>query len=303
MNWWGALVKSGLWKAAVYLLIITLLFGIVLLLSFSDGNVFDLEKLWNEEAQGYWTAYSVTIGLAIGSLVIGVMYNKDKYKAMPKIEDAKEEIYILNNTVISEGLAEDLSKHVNDIDRQRKIKKYIRYLSKMKAKAKKQTEIDKYEKLIAEASVVTFDVSKLNIRVKTITTNTLLGGIESRDEGDGLIYTGYEKIAEWVLPMLLFGMFLTAIFLAVAQPDKKELKLAEYLQLAATLYVMFSYLITGIRYADFSINVVYYNVLISRKNEYLKFFEKKGMKVVVKNNEYYKYRTEIVQGNAEAKNG
>ena len=288
------IVKSGLWKALIYLLVISLMYATTMLMSFTEGDLFDFSKLGNGS---YWAAYSLTIGLAVGVLFFAMIYKKDILRLKPAIEDIKDEIRALYSAIITAGLVEKLAGYIKNLNKDRRREKYKRFLQQKQLKAKTQTEIDKYSALITQASEEQYDASSAPVEITDVTISTLVDGVEITDKGDELIYTGYEKLGEWTLPMAIIGLFFTMIFLTLQEPAIKQFDLYTALMLIMRLYVMTAYMLTGMRYAEYSVNTVYYNALASRKDTMLMFLEGEGMKAVITANDAYKYKALIKENN------
>lgn len=294
MDWKRKLIESGLWKSLIYLLAISLMFGIVLLMAFTDGDLFDLSKLKNPS---FWLTYVITIALAIGVLMFGLMFKKDSLKGKSKIEDEKRALRALDKTIIDNGLYDEFSAAVKELHSTRVKQKHRRYLMRKKAAAKTQAEQDLCAALIKELDEKPYDPMTAPVKTEAITTNTIFDGVDAQDDGDELIYTGLEKIGVWIFPMMIVGLFFTMIFLTLSEPTQKGLTMETAFMLMMRLYVMASYLLTGMRYADYSVNTVYYNVLVGRKDFVLKFFKKNGLTVEIAGTPQYTVKTEAGNGN------
>lgn len=285
--------KGGL-KSALYLMTISLVFFILSATNFAEANI-DFTRLQDSK---FWFDYMVTIGLALLILVLSIPYKKDKNMRKGKIQDSLEEIRSLKVYITEKGYYDDFKIHLSKLNEKRKLAKYKAYLNYKKDKAKKDIIIDKYDSLIEEANQDDFDITAIKakwwlyLRMKFVNVNTIFSGFNTSEEDNKVHYTGLEGLLSRILPVILAGVIMQALMLAVAMSFKDGRELDQWILLATRIWIMLSYLNVGFSFADYSITTVYYEVLENRKTEVRTFLEKKGISIVIKENETYKYKIE-----------
>lgn len=250
----------------------------------------------------FWTSYFISLGYGLFILFIAIFYKKSKCKELPLIQNDKFELYQLNEIILSINLIDLFKNHLKKINKNRKLAIYKKYLINKKEKCKNQEEIDKYDKLIEETKKETFDIETKNIKIKILTSNIIFLDCYTSNEFKSFFYNGKENLGKYIMPTIIFGAIMTSIIHVVSLTGKKNISMNTILKFLSILWLMSSYLLKGLSYGEYSINNIYHNVLLNRKNEVIYFLKKNNVKLEVKENENNQIVYSLID-NKEIKNG
>ena len=254
--------------------------NLVMLLSFVAMNIVyiftclinfaDMKVDWTKiESSEFWVNFALLNILGIVGFVFAVAFGKAKQKTQPRITDLLQVLSIQKSYLEDECLTTAFEEYLVN----RSKEKYTQLLE--------STTIDNIE----------------NARFKKkdiLTPDLIFGGLPSKKEhGKKVVYTGREGLSKTIVPSLLGSIIFQGIILSITFSGKKA-NIDTMIQLIAQFGVMLRYTLRGISFGDSSISETYCAVLENRKGVVTNFLAERGINIVIKENENYKYRIEEV---------
>lgn len=281
-------INSQMVKTFLIAIFAVLLYLVLCLYNFTKME-FTPERLKNSE---FWVRYSISVGFSFVMLILASWLRKEILKQQPTITEQLEHINSLRAYIVEKGLYSDFSDvYLKDYNRETKLAAYRDMLLKKRDKARKEETRKLYDRLYNDTFGSEFKIDKVRIKIDEVTVNLLFFGLTSGKSirGQKVRYTGWEKFIAKVAPAIIFGYAIFAIILLTniypAQTQIETIK--SFLSITG---MMISYMLSGISYADFSINDVYYSVLQNREDIIKGYLANKGFALMIESNPNYKYK-------------
>ncbi|MFI3129146.1 MAG: hypothetical protein R3Y18_03685 [Bacillota bacterium] len=281
----------AIWKNKSLLLqifytgIISIIILVISLINFTEA-AFDVSRLQDDS---FWFEYTITLVLGLSSFFITnecVKISKKKSANILRVQCELATYY--SYITANDGLYSRLKEYLDKKNKERKLQLYINHLKNKRGKAKSKKKIDFYENKIKTAGE---DVEFVKVNFTRKSINLIFSGFDTRDEDAVLKYKGTEQLAEFLLPALLCGLFITAMTLAFVMTFTGA-TMESVINLIVRLVCIGMYCWKGSTYAEYSILTVYYAALESRKGIVHCFFDDIGYNVSIKENPFYMYNVE-----------
>lgn len=275
--------NKDLFLQAFYMLLTAVMVALVMLVNWVDAT-FEWERLFNS---AYWFQYALTLFVALVGFFLTIQGQKIKLKGSNEIKDELSQIevyfdYISGNS----GLYTKMKVWIERQNFEKKKRLYIIALKQKREKLKREEEIDAIDKKIERADE---DVDYVDIKFIPKSINLLFSGFKTKDEDELLVYTGFEKMGEYLIPAIVSSLVFTVLMLTfVLSPATSTID--KIVQLVARLFCIGSYIWKAIGYARYSIMERYKATLEQRKAVIKSFFDEIGETVEIQNNPCYKYR-------------
>jgi hypothetical protein len=284
-------------QTAMFIVLVSLLYFLVYSYSFAtlSFSVDDFKDI------SFWTNYALVIGVGLILFSLLMIMRKDIQKKMRKITDELEAIAAYRVAIIGYGLYDAFSLHLKARNKSRRLEKYRNWLIKKRHKAKKQKNIDKYNKLYLETLNPSFDIDNIKVTIKPITPNVIFSGFTEQAEEGSVFYSGFENIARWLWPVIIVSVFFAAIGLSATINFAKP-TIDQWKNLIILVILTLGFCFAGDSYGTYSVDTVFYSVLQNRKSEIKMFLKEQGKICEIFENPTYKYAVEL-KDSEEGKNG
>ena len=281
-------VNSQMIKPLLIAIFAWLLYLILCLYNFSIME-FTPEQLKNSE---FWVRYSISVGFSFIMLILASMLRKEVLKRQPMIVNQLEHISALRALIIEKGLYSDFSNvYLKQYNKEIKLAKYRDMILRKRDKAKNEATRAKYDTIYNSTFAENFNIDNVSVKIEQVTVNLLFFGLANGlgQRGQKVKFTGWEKFVTKVVPTVICGyMIFAIIFLTNIYPAETNIETIK--SFVSITGMMISYMLSGISYADFSINDVYYAVLQNREDIAKEYLTSKGLTLFIQENPNYKYK-------------
>jgi len=281
-------ITSQMIKPLLIAIFALLLYLVLCLYSFTKME-FTPEQLKNSE---FWVRYSISVGFSFIMLILASMLRKEVLKRQPMIVNQLEHISALRALIIEKGLYSDFSNvYLKQYNKEIKLAKYRDMILRKRDKAKNEATRTKYDTIYNSTFAENFNIDNVSVKIEQVTVNLLFFGLTNGivQRGQKVKFTGWEKFATKVVPTIICGyMIFAIIFLTNIYPVETNIDTIK--SFVSITGMMISYMLSGISYADFSINDVYYSVLQNREDIIKGYLANKGFALMIEPNPNYKYK-------------
>ena len=203
-----------------------------------------------------------------------------------------EHISALRALIIEKGLYSDFSNvYLKQYNKEIKLAKYRDMILRKRDKAKNEATRAKYDTIYNSTFAENFNIDNVSVKIEQVTVNLLFFGLTNGigQRGQKVKFTGWEKFVTKVVPTVICGyMIFAIIFLTNIYPAETNIETIK--SFVSITGMMISYMLSGISYADFSINDVYYAVLQNREDIAKEYLTSKGLTLFIQENPNYKYK-------------
>ena len=265
----------------LYLGIIALIYLFVSIVNFAELKL-EWARLYNGV---FWFQYILSVALSV------IVFFLTVWDRQHQLKRKSPEVVSLTNAIhkfakfIQYNFSDAFDAHIEALNEEEKLNCYKQQLYAKKRKAifwargekQKEKQRVKYDKLIAAAGV---DYVYKKIKYKPVTTNLLYSGYVSSDDSktERLYFTGYEGLAEYLIPTIIFGVVTTSLMLLVGF-ERVTSNIDVVIQLIFRILTMGVYTIRGVAYGEYTINVVYLSVLSERRKILASFIKGQGLEI------------------------
>lgn len=262
----------------------------VILVFVGAMNFSDMSFDWTRVSTiDFWINYGLLMGLAIIMFTLAIVYGKSKQKKSEDITDLKEMLSIQRNYLDDHCLSSKFDVHLESLNKQRKVEDYrerLRFTSVFMPTRKLK------EHYLRAAEEITLEnIGNVRYKLKKPYTRDLVFcGVPTKKEGSLKInYTGREGFVGALLPALMWSLLFQCVLLCMVFSEKTS-TLDTFIKLLAQMWVMVSFAVKGVSYGVYSVSDVYKSVLENRMGMVMTFLAVNGINIVIKGNEYYKYK-------------
>lgn len=278
--------------------------NLVMLLSFVAMNIVyiftclinfaDMKVDWTKiESSEFWVNFALLNLLGIVVFVFAVAFGKAKQKTQPRITDLLQVLAIQKSYLEDECLTTAFEEYLVNRNKEEKLKAYQERLKFKICFALSKKRKEKYTQLLESTNIDNIENARFK-KKDILTPDLIFGGLPSKKEhGKKVVYTGREGLSKTIVPSLLGSIIFQGIILSITFSGKKA-NIDTMIQLIAQFGVMLRYTLRGISFGDSSISETYCAVLENRKGVVTNFLAERGINIVIKENENYKYRIEEV---------
>ncbi len=268
-----------------YICVISIIILVISLINFTEAT-FEASRLQDDS---FWFEYTLTLVLGLSAFFLTNECLKISKKKSPNILRVQSELSTYYSYITAnDGLYTKMKSYLDEKNKERKMQLYLNYLKNKRGKARSKKKIEFYENKIANAGE---DVEYAKVKFTRKTINLIFSGFDTKDEDSVLKYKGTEQLAEFLIPAIMVGLFVTAMTLAFVMSFTGA-TMESVINLAVRLVCIGMYCWKGSTYAEYSILTVYYAALENRKGIVQCFFDDIGYLVTIKENPHYMYFVE-----------